>query len=797
MRHNFIRCNLNYIFLNLIILIFSSYGAMANEVLSAIKGKVLTSDGEPAAYVTVQIKNTGHGTLTDQNGDFLFKKIKPGHYTLQVSLIGYETLEQEVEVETDKVSHVSLQLKVSRNQIKEIVVVGGKNKYVVNNPSSSLRLQTPLTEVPQNIQVVTKEVLNDQQVFNMSDGVLRNVSGAQRIAHWNTYTRINARGGQLTAFRNGMNTTISPFSPLTEDMSMVDRIEFIKGPAGFMLSNGEPSGIYNVVTKKPTGIDQKEFTLTVGSFETYRATGDFDGRLSKDGKLLYRLNVMGQLAASQRNFEYNNRYSIAPVIKYLIDDRTSFTAEYTDQYVQMNVIGSDYAFSKRKYADLPVSFTTAESNIAPTKIHDRSLLLVFEHQFNANWKFTAQGAYFHYNQEGSSMWPIGFTTAGNDSLLQRRINMWDALGMNKTAQMFLNGKFNTGSVQHTILAGLDMKYSNYYADYGTPTLLGDATFNIYKPVYTNPSVPAWDRSKDIRARGVLYNYGYNAGYVQDELGFFNNKVRLTLAARYTVNKYVSPYEGTYNDDKITPRVGLSYSVDKNTSAYFIYDQAFMQNPGRDYQDKNFKPLTGDNLEFGLKRDWFNGRFNSTVSVYQITKNNVLVADNEHTNPANGEYSYSKQTGQQQIKGVEVDLRGDIVRNLGVVINYAYTDAQISKDSDPKLVGNIVPGTSKHIQNTWMTYRVAQGVLNGLRLSAGYQYMIGRVAGMIYDKSENPLPDYFRLDAGIGYTSNKFSINLNVNNVFDKYLFTGGPSGDIFYWQAEPKRNARVSVGYKF
>jgi iron complex outermembrane receptor protein len=69
--------------------------------------------------------------------------------------------------------------------------------------------------------------------------------------------------------------------------------------------------------------------------------------------------------------------------------------------------------------------------------------------------------------------------------------------------------------------------------------------------------------------------------------------------------------------------------------------------------------------------------------------------------------------------------------------------------------------------------------------------------MIYDKSENPLPDYFRLDAGIGYTSNKFSINLNVNNVLDKYLFTGGPSGDIFYWQAEPKRNARVSVGYKF
>ena len=41
--------------------------------------------------------------------------------------------------------------------------------------------------------------------------------------------------------------------PLTEDMSMVERIEFVKGPAGFMLANGDPSGFYNVVTKKPSG----------------------------------------------------------------------------------------------------------------------------------------------------------------------------------------------------------------------------------------------------------------------------------------------------------------------------------------------------------------------------------------------------------------------------------------------------------------------------------------------------------------------------------------------------------------
>src|SRR5687767_12949843 len=112
------------------ILLFVCYGIFATEVLSAIKGKVLTSDGQPAAYVTVQIKHTHHGTLTDQNGEFVFKKIKPGHYTLLISLVGYEAVEQDVDVETDKIMQVSLQLTASRNQMKEIIVVGGKNKYM-------------------------------------------------------------------------------------------------------------------------------------------------------------------------------------------------------------------------------------------------------------------------------------------------------------------------------------------------------------------------------------------------------------------------------------------------------------------------------------------------------------------------------------------------------------------------------------------------------------------------------------------------------------------------------------------
>src|SRR3546814_1245921 len=94
-----------------------------------------------------------------------------------------------------------------------------------------------------------------------------------------------------------------------------------------MLSNGDPSGLYNVVTKKPTGRQQGEVSFTMGSYDLYRATVDLDGKLSDDGRFLYRLNLAGQNKGSHRDFEYNNRYSFAPVISWQLDKRTKLTAE--------------------------------------------------------------------------------------------------------------------------------------------------------------------------------------------------------------------------------------------------------------------------------------------------------------------------------------------------------------------------------------------------------------------------------------------------------------------------------------
>ncbi|GAB4035706.1 TonB-dependent siderophore receptor [Spirosoma gilvum] len=759
-----------------------------------VAGRVLSANAQPLAQATVRLSNSRIGTITNDQGEFVLERVPAGEQTIVISRIGHGRLRQTVNIVAGETTRLTdLTLLETAESLQE-VTVEGKNSYKADIPSNSLRIKTPLIELPQNVQVVNRQLIADQQIFDMLEGVSRNVSGVTRMEHWDNYARLNMRGSRVAPFRNGMNVE-STWGPLAEDMSMVERIEFVKGPAGFMMANGEPSGFYNVVTKKPTSITKGEFAMTTGSFDTYRATLDLDGKLSQDGNLLYRLNIMGQSKGSFRDFEYNNRYTIAPVLKYKLSDKTSITAEYTYQYSQMSVIGSAYVFSGTGLGIYPRNISLASANLDPTKINDHSSFLILEHQLSSNWKLTGQLAYFNSTQIGSSMWADSAKANGN---IYRNISIWDAANQGKFAQVFVNGDVTTGPVTHRILAGLDLGSKKYYADWsqGFPLYDKDFVFNAYTPNYYLPAnlLPKFDRSQSLvnRAGANVLSQSYSGLYLQDELRFLQDKVRLTLAGRITSTKD-SQYGSGTNVTKATPRVGLSVSLNKQTSVYALYDQAFVPQAGADRQGNAFKPITGNNTEIGLKKDWAGGRWNSTISAYKITKNNVLTTD--PTNP-----NFSIQLGQTQTSGVEFDIRGEIVSGLNLIANYAYTDSKITKDTESKNVDLPVPGFSKHVTNAWLSYRVQKGAVKGLGVSLGYQWQLDRYGWFSDAVDKNPtLPNSFQADAAISWQTGPFNVALNVNNLFDAYIYSGAfySWSNAYYWQAQAPRNFRLSLGYKF
>ncbi|RYE17468.1 MAG: TonB-dependent receptor, partial [Sphingobacteriales bacterium] len=784
----------------------------------SISGNVTTSDGNPAAMVSVAIQSTTHGTMTNENGNYRIGRVKAGTYTLTVSAVGLAPQSKEVTVTAGASTVVNFTLDINNAQLQEVVIKGKTNTIKLDNPSPSLRVETPLLELSQNVQSVSSASLSQQQIISMSDGVIRNVSGAVRLEHWgDLYTNISMRGSQIQAFRNGFNVVSSFWGPLTEDVSLVDHIEFVKGPAGFMIGNGDGAGLYNVVTKKPTGQNKGEFSLTTGSYGLYRASLDLDGKLSNDGKLLYRLNLAAQNKNSFRAYEYNNRYTIAPVLSYQVSDDTKLTFEYNYQKAKMSDVGSFYVFSPDGYAAYDQNFTMMQPGLAPTNINDHSLYVLLNHRFNDNWRLTAQASYFNYMQSGTSLWPDSVAANGQ---VARGAGIWDAKSEMTMAQAFINGTVQTGGIRHRILGGIDAGSKNYMADWSTTHILDtpDSMFDPANPTYGYPSngYPNFDRTLNLEARAVgaggTMIQEYTGLYVQDELGLLDNKLRVTIAGRYTYLSQADWGGSPITAKKFTPRFGASYSITSDFAAYGLYDQAFMpQSAGRLIDGGNVKPITGSNLEFGLKKDWAQGKWNTTISVYQNLRNNEATADATST-PQN---PVSFLLGQRKAQGIEFDLRGELAQGLTLTANYALTDSRVTKvgefaGTQGIAVGDITPGYAKHVTNAWLNYKLQDGILKGVGVSAGFTGLFDRETDYWSDRV-NRLPAYYKVDAGAFWENSKLRITGNVFNVFNKYLYSGSYYSAYNYnadgttslkwaaysYQAEAPRNYRLSVTYRF
>ena len=767
--------------------------------------------------------------------NYSIRKVPAGTYTLVVSAIGLYPKEKQINVTGKAVVIADFSLKENQSQLDDVQISTNRKKFKVDKVSPSLRLQSPLIEVPQNIRIVSSALLADQQVFDIVDGVTRNVSGTVRTGHWDAqYANISTRGTSIPAFRNGMNLK-TPWGPLADDAATIERIEFIKGPSGFMMANGEPGGIYNIVTKKPTGENRSSVTFAAGGFGLGRAAVDLDGKLSKDGKLLYRLNVAAQAKNSYNKYNYTDKYIIAPVISYAIDSNTKFTLEYTTQHVEAQALGT-YGFSPKGFGDTDPSLFIGDPALDPAKLYDHNVTLYFTHRLNDTWKINAQAAYLNYGLEGGTPWPSSIAANGD---MIRYLNISEELAINKNAQFSIMGDLKTGNVIHRLMGGLDMGLLRTWGDFGNAINPGNADirltpvitngisdngiFNIYNPRYGLPvaSIPVFDRSRSIRTRSGNTTYAtelaYTGAYFQDEARFFDEKLRLTGAVRFTHAVTVGKTNKTQVSDNVfSPRVGLSYSILKDFSAYTLYDQSFLPTGGQTFEGEPFKPIRGNNIELGLKKDFFDGKWNATTAIYKITKKNVLTPDPRIGLTAQLPDGTSMivptgtniQLGEQQFKGVELDITGEIVEDLNVVLNYAFTEAKVTEDTNPVNIGRKVPNSVKHITNGWLSYRFRDetSFLNGFGLTGGYQLQLDRNAGSI--ATPLTLPKYVRFDAGVSYERGKLSLSVLVNNLLDRRLLTQGSYTDLkdkqtatavnyYTYIYDMPRNARVSLTYRF
>jgi iron complex outermembrane recepter protein len=643
----------------------------------------------------------------------------------------------------------------------ELVVTGQQDRYSVPNATTATRTDTPLRDIPQSIQVVPRQVLEDQQVIRASEA-LRNVSGVRLGNTAGGASQVfNIRGFQQFGgnLRDGFRDGFSVI-----ETANLERIEVLKGPASVLYGNLDPGGVVNYVTKQPLSDPFYAVGLQVGSFSLVRPTLDLSGPLNPDGTLLYRLNTAYERGGNFRDFDQEiERFFISPVVTWKISDRTDLTFEL------------DYLNNKRPLDRGVIAFGTGIANIPFDRIlgepddfnekTDFSVGYRLEHRFNDNWKIRNRFR-FSSLDETSLITDFGRLNEETGELSREFVTV-DADDKTYALQTDIVGNFSTGAVKHTLVFGVDQSWqaSDLFG-----TFADAPSINIFNPVYRVVTRPARVQFPDSFSRVSETNsLGF---FLQDQVTLAEN-LKLLVGGRFDIINQISPSD-EQEDQAFSPRVGIVYQPIQPISLYTSFSRSFEPNSGTRVDGSLLEPVRGTQYEVGIRGEFLNGRLITNLAAYEITKSNLGVTD-----PDNPQFSIP--LGEQRSRGIELDVTGQIIPGWNIIASYAYTDARVTKD-DNLQPGNLIEGVPFNSASLWSTYEIQTGDFQGLGFGLGLFY-VGERQGDLNNSFQ--VPSYVRTDASVFYRRDNWKVGINVNNLFN-----------VDYIEATQRRN-RIDPGAPF
>ncbi|NBD18402.1 MAG: TonB-dependent siderophore receptor [Cyanobacteria bacterium] len=519
-----------------------------------------------------------------------------------------------------------------------------------------------------------------------------------------------------------------------------------------VLSQG---GVINLVTEKPTAEPFFALESRIGSFGFIEPSIDISGPLNANGTLAYRLNALYEEEDGFRDFNRDvERTFVSPVLTWDISDSTNLTIElsYTDDERPFDqglvAIGEGIA-------DIPFDRIVNE----PTDFNESTQFIAnytLEHQFNESLKLRNRFQFLRGDRLNIENQPFSVNDNGE---VQRFVFSNDATEKNYALQTNLVGNFQTGSIEHEVLFGVDLNREiEDRQGRSTDDSFGVTTINVFDPVYDDgtPSreelnFTAVDVDNQTDSLGI---------YLQDQIAF-SEKWKLLIGGRLDFvsqenEDRLDDTTTTQDDEAFSPRVGLVYQPSESLSLYGSFSRSFVPNEG-DGQGGILDPERGTQYEVGLRSELLDGRLSATLAAFNITKSNVSVGVED---PPAG---LRRAIGEQRSRGFELDIAGELADGWKIIASYAHTDAEVTDDNDSEQEGNELPGIPRNGASLWTVYEIQRGNLQGLGIGAGV-FFVGEREGNLDNTFR--LPSYTRIDARLSYRRNNWKAALNFKNLFD-------------------------------
>ncbi|MES1021422.1 TonB-dependent siderophore receptor [Gloeocapsa sp. BRSZ] len=660
----------------------------------------------------------------------------------------------------------------------ELLVTGQQDDgYNPSNATAGTRTNTPIRDVPQSIQVVPRQVIEDQGATSVTEA-LRNVPGvvpASPARRQFTLPIIRGFGGfgsDNLVRRNGLRDTLATSD--AGETASVERIEVLRGPASVLYGQGSLGGIVNIITKEPLSQPFYEIEASVGSYNFYRGTVDLSGPINDTGSLLYRLNIAAETSGSFRDFYDRDRYLIAPVLSWYVGENTTLTIE--GEYLDLQQPEDFGLPASGTVLANPNGDISRDRYIGEPSIEGQGRSIEFyrigynlEHQFSQNWQLrNAFGAVFR-RENGFSVFPSSLSSDGR-TLAREYFDAGNGFANNAyTLDTYVVGNFNTGSVNHNLVAGIELSKDEQINSNASFGML--SSIDLFNPQYGNTTInPPDGRIDDKETKEGL------GIYIQDQISFSSNLI-LVLGGRFDIvnvtnEDFLSSTTSFQQNEAFSPRIGIVYKPVTNISLYGSYSRSFQQEIGRTFDNSIFEPQRGIQYEIGVKTD-FDDRLSATLALYDLTRSNVVTEDPD--NPG-----FSIQTGEQNSQGVELNLAGEILPGWNIVAGYAYNNARITEDNT-LTEGNRLNNAPENAFSLWTTYRIQSGSMQGLGFGLGFFY-VGEREGDLANTFT--VPSYFRTDAALFYEQNNFRAALNIRNLFDIDYFESAQNA-LRVFQGDP------------
>lgn len=632
--------------------------------------------------------------------------------------------------------------------------------FVATRSGTATKTDTPLIETPQSVSVITTDQVRNQGAVSIGEA-LRYTAGVSGDVNGGSDTRfggLQIRGFDMTMpglYIDGLRIPSSNYVHFNGlDPYGAERLEVLKGPSSAMYGGSGTGGLLNYVTKLPTAQQFGEVSVSGGSFNRYQGQFDMGGPANKDGTVLWRLTGVVRDGETQVDFTKDNRVFIAPAVTFKPNEDTTITflANYQRDRAGwgLQFLPASGTLWPNNGRTIPVSFFAGVPSFDGFNTEIATAGYQLSHDINDALTFRQNLRYAYQHNEEKVFYGAGYTdeAAGDYA----RVGSYSNSYINSFAvDNQLQGKFVTGFLRHTVLAGVDYRNSDF-RDTAFSATTSSPTVNVFNPVYSyDYAIGAMTDNTGVKQSqvGLYLQDQIKLGRLSFQLGgrqdFVTTRVNTDIsgAPSTSVSKDASAFTG---------RAAVMYNFDNGIAPYFSYSESFLPVLAA-ASGQLLNPETGVQYEVGVKYQPLGWNALFTIAAFDLTRDNVVT----YPPPA----YVASQIGQVKSRGVELEGTMSLADGWNLRAAYAYVDAVLSQD--PVNLGKAPPTVPLNRASLWSDYTLQNGPLAGLQFGGGIRY-VGTTWGD--DANAFKVGSSTVLDALLAYTRDNWRLSLNVTNLTD-------------------------------